>query len=150
MNSYSYEFNLKQLSIIAKALADLLPRVTFVGGCTTVLLVDEAAYSGVRQTDDVDVIVDVGTYLEYQHFSTALRERGFVEDISGPICRWLYGSNGTKIKLDVMSADAKALGFTNRWYKDSLHRTFNHPLHDDYRLRLLIQFIFWQPNLKPF
>lgn len=150
MNSYSYEFNLKQLSIIAKALADLLPRVTFVGGCTTVLLVDEAAYSGVRQTDDVDVIVDVGTYLEYQHFSTALRERGFVEDISGPICRWLYGSNGTKIKLDVMSADAKALGFTNRWYKDSLHRTFNHPLHDDLQIKVVDPVYFLATKFEAF
>ena len=55
----SYELNLLQLEKVALALGNLLPRVTFVGGCTTVLLVDEAAYFGVRETDDVDVIVDV-------------------------------------------------------------------------------------------
>ena len=55
----SYELNLLQLEKVALALGKLLPRVTFVGGCTTALLVDEAAYFGVRETDDVDVIVDV-------------------------------------------------------------------------------------------
>ena len=39
-----YEFNLRQLLLIAQALGDLLPRVFFVGGCTTVLLVDDVAF----------------------------------------------------------------------------------------------------------
>ena len=55
------DVNLMQLEAVASALADLLPKVTFVGGCTTVLLVDEAAHFGVRKTDDVDVIVDIAT-----------------------------------------------------------------------------------------
>ena len=55
----SYEFNLRQLELVAAALGGLLSKVTFVGGCTTALLVDEAGYSGVRQTKDVDVIVDL-------------------------------------------------------------------------------------------
>ena len=33
--------NLMQLEMVASALGDLLPHVTFVGGSTTVLLVDE-------------------------------------------------------------------------------------------------------------
>jgi len=49
---------LMQLEAIASALDDLLPKVTFVGGSTTVLLVDEDAHYGVRKTDDVDVIID--------------------------------------------------------------------------------------------
>lgn len=48
----SKAYNLMQLEAIASALQDLLPRVTFVGGSTTVLLVDEAAHFGVRKTDD--------------------------------------------------------------------------------------------------
>jgi len=66
--------NLMQLEAMASALGDLLPKVTFVGGCTTVLLVDEAAHFGVRKTDDVDVIIDIATLVEYHKFGTALRE----------------------------------------------------------------------------
>jgi len=64
--------NLQQLEIVATALADLLPQVTFVGGCTTALLVDEVAHFGVRKTDDVDVIIDITTTARYQAFSGEL------------------------------------------------------------------------------
>lgn len=56
------DVNLIQLEAIASALGDLLPQVTFVGGSTTVLLVDESAHFGIRKTDDVDVIIDVATF----------------------------------------------------------------------------------------
>ena len=98
----SYELNLLQLEKVALALGKLLPRVTFVGGCTTVLLVDEAAYFGVRETDDVDVIVDVISHVEYHKFGKALRKLGFREDIDGPICRWLLDSDIGTVKLEVM------------------------------------------------
>ena len=52
-------FNLLQLEAVASALGDLLPNVTFVGGSTTVLLVEEAAHFGIRKTEDVDVIIGV-------------------------------------------------------------------------------------------
>ncbi len=103
-----------QLEAIASALGDLLPRVVFVGGSTTVLLVDEAAHHGIRKTDDVDVIVDVATLIEYHAFSEQLRERGFREDTQGPICRWILVSGPGRIKLDVMPIDEKILGFSNR------------------------------------
>lgn len=69
--------NLMQLEAVASALGNLLSKVTFVGGGTTILLVDEAAHFGVRKTDDVDVIVDIATLVEYHKFGKALRELGF-------------------------------------------------------------------------
>jgi hypothetical protein len=83
------DVNLMQLEAVASALGDLRQKVTFVGGCTTVLLVDESAHFGVRQTDDVDVIVDIATQVEYHKFGDALRKLGFREDVDGPICRWI-------------------------------------------------------------
>lgn len=150
MNDPRYEFNLRQLVLIAEVLGDLLPRVVFVGGCTTVLLVDEAAYSGVRQTEDVDVIVDLSTYLEYQAFSEALKKHGFVEDVSGPICRWLYKDGGVTVKLDVMSADAKALGFTNRWYKEAMHSTTAHSLRHGLEVKVVSPVYFLATKFEAF
>jgi predicted nucleotidyltransferase len=119
MNS-SYEVNINQLIEIAHALGNLLPEVTFVGGCTTALLVDESAYFGIRQTKDVDVIVDVTGYFEYQDFSEKLRRLGFTEDIEGPNCRWIWKGNVSEIQLDVMPTDKDALGFSNIWYPDAI------------------------------
>lgn len=112
--------NLMQLEAVASALGDLLPHVTFVGGSTTVLLVDAAAHHGVRKTDDVDVIIDVATKVEYYKFSQRLRDHGFREDPDGPICRWLFNTQAGRVKLDVMPIDETVLGFSNRWYGDAI------------------------------
>jgi len=117
------DVNLMQLEAVASALGDLLPKVTFVGGSTTVLLVDEAAHFGVRMTDDVDVIIDVATLVEYHKFSRQLRKHGFREDTDGPNCRWLYETKTGRGKLDVMPADARVLGFSNRWYKEAIEQS---------------------------
>lgn len=106
------DINLMQLEAVAVALNDLLPHVTFVGGCTTVLLVDQAAYHGVRKTDDVDVIIDVATRVEYYKFSDRLRSLGFREDSEGPVCRWLLKTRTGIVKLDVMPIDEQILGFS--------------------------------------
>ena len=116
----SHRYNLAHLELIAHSLGDLLSEVTFVGGCTTLLFVDKAAIGGVRQTEDVDIIVDVASLLEYQKFSKRLRALGFYEDISGPICRWKIRSGEAEIKLDVMPDSEEILGFSNRWYKDAM------------------------------
>ena len=102
---------------------DLLIEVTFVGGCTTALLVDASAFFGVRQTDDVDVIVNITTYVGYQHFSEQLRERGFIEDVEGPTCRWLWRDELGTIRLDVMPIDESALGFSNCWYPEAIENS---------------------------
>jgi predicted nucleotidyltransferase len=150
MKAARYDFNRRQLVLVAQALDDLLPRVVFVGGCTTVLLVDEVAYSGVRQTEDVDVIVDLATYFEYQAFSAALREHGFVEDVSGPICRWLFNSRGARVKLDVMSADASAMGFTNKWYKQALGSTQTHKLTEHLEIQVVSPVYFLATKFEAF
>jgi len=110
-----------QLEDVASALGPLLSDVIFVGGSTTTLLVDEAAHHGVRYTEDVDVIVDVATQIEYQKIGKQLRKLGFKEDVeSGVICRWLYKGKAGEITLDVMPTDEKILGFSNRWYKGAI------------------------------
>ena len=114
------EENVVQLEIIASALGDLLQEVVFVGGNTTALLVDEAAHYCLRKTDDVDVIIDVTTYLGYQKFSERLKKLNFREDVDGPTCRWLIESHLGTVKLDVMPIDEEALGFSNRWYKEAI------------------------------
>lgn len=114
------DVNLMQLEEVASALEDLLPEVTFVGGSTTVLLVEEAAYFGIRKTEDVDVIIDVTSLVEYQKIGKELRKLGFREDIDGPICRWIFDSKVGRITLDVMPTDEKILGFSNRWYRDAI------------------------------
>lgn len=142
--------NLMQLEVVATALGDLLPHVTFVGGSTTVLLVDEAAHHGIRKTDDVDVIIDVATRVEYYNFSEKLRELGFVEDTTGPICRWLFESKSGTIKLDVMPMDEKILGFSNRWYKDAIEEATEVTLPGGMNIRVVSPAYFLATKFEAF
>jgi len=107
------------LENVAMKLGDLVEKVAFVGGATLGLHITDPAASTVRPTNDVDVIAEIATYMEYFDFSERLKERGFKED-SGehPLnCRWLHGD----LVLDVMPVEnGLLLGSVNRWYKDGL------------------------------
>ena len=89
-----------------------------MGGCATQSLISDPGAPAVRITDDVDVLVEIGSHLEYARFSKKLRDLGFVEDSSegAPICRFRVD----RMKLDVKPTDEAILGFSNRWYSDAL------------------------------
>ena len=142
--------NFMQLEVVASALGDLLPHVTFVGGSTTVLLVDEAAHHGIRKTDDVDVIIDVATRVEYYQFSEKLRELGFAEDTTGPICRWLFDTKTGRIKLDVMPIDEKILGFSNRWYQAAIDNATEVALPNGITIRVVSPAYFLATKFEAF
>lgn len=69
-----------------------LPMV-FVGGSTMPLYVEGIALNAVRETQDVDVMVEAASYLEFAEMEGRLRGAGFRQDIAqpGPRCRWFKG-----------------------------------------------------------
>jgi hypothetical protein len=103
--------NIDFISVIAQKIKPILDQVVFVGGCTVGLMITDEAISEVRETVDVDVIVDVTTRTEHYKMEETLRGLGFQNDQS-VICR--YTADG--YILDVMPTDTKILGFTNQWY----------------------------------
>ena len=132
---------------MAARLKPLLPEIAFVGGCTTGLLITDPAASGVRATDDVDVIVEVASFAEYFRFGQRLRKLGFSEDSSegAPICRWLIDL----MKLDVMPTDETILGFSNRWYKPAIEAAAVVEL-DELELRVVTTPYFVATKLEAF
>jgi predicted nucleotidyltransferase len=133
------ELNIYRTQEVAKALGDLVNEVVFVGGCTTALLVDEAGADFVRQTDDVDIIVDILSRGAMYSFNEKLRERGFSEDASedAVICRWVIPYFSGKLKVDIMPTDPELLGFSNRWYKDAIKYAQKKTLPDGQIIRLV-------------
>ena len=69
-----------------------LPMV-FVGGSTMPLYVGEMAVNALRETQDVDVMVEAASYLEFAEMEERLRGAGFRQDIAqaAPRCRWFRG-----------------------------------------------------------
>jgi hypothetical protein len=110
--------NIEMLQIVADGLGALLDDVVFLGGCAAGLLITDPASPRPRETNDVDVIVEITTMHDYHNLAEKLRQRGFCEDTSddAPMCRWMYHA----VVVDVMPTNEAILGFSNQWYPEAL------------------------------
>jgi hypothetical protein len=111
--------NRAMLRLVAEQLGSLRDEVVFVGGTTLGLLLTDEAAPSPRPTKDVDLVVRAGSPAAYHHeLRPRLLRLGFTELIapSAPICAWMVQG----IRVDIMSIDASAFGFTNRWYVDAI------------------------------
>jgi len=135
--------NLAMLEFVARKLEDLKDEFVFVGGCTTTLFITEPI-PDVRQTDDVDCIVDVISRRKYYQLEKKLREKGFENgDIT---CRWHYED----IQLDIMPTNKEILSFSNDWYKPAMENSISHQIADDLSIRVITAPYFLATKLEAF
>lgn len=91
----------------------------------------------IRSTKDIDFVVSVASYLDYQSFIERLKSRNFVEYIpteeEPPICRYKYHG----IMVDVMPDDEAVLGFSNPWFKWGLANALLHTLPNGAQIQLI-------------
>ncbi len=90
----------------------------YIGGAVAELYADNPAASDIRITLDVDCVIELRSKMEHAKLEDRLREQGFANDTSkgAPVCIWIFN----EIKVDVMPADSKVLGFTNKWYEEGI------------------------------
>lgn len=116
---------------------ELLELVTFVGGATVSLHLDDAQPIDIRSTKDVDFIVSVASYAGYQELSQKLRDVGFKEYIpeedEAPLCRFVCDG----ILVDVMPDDEGILGFSNEWFKPSQKDPVIYDLPDGTQIKIV-------------
>lgn len=112
--------NTEMLIRVATGLAHLADEVVFVGGTVGELYANDPAATEIRPTKDVDCVVEISTRKEYNDLEHALRNLGFINDLSrnAPIYRWLFDD----IIVDVMPTNEKILGFSNRWYEAGISK----------------------------
>ena len=138
--------NIAIVEQITLALGELTERLVLVGGCAAGLLISDTAQASVRNTDDVDLIVEAVTKGEYYKLSETLRAKGFQEMPGDVICRWHY--QGTK--LDVMPTDPNILGFSNRWYEEALRSATRFTLPSGRMIRIVAAPVFIATKLVAF
>ncbi len=112
--------NEEMLLIVAKSLPpELKDHVVFLGGSVVSLLITDQAFSGIRPTRDVDMIVDASNRSSFHTIEESLRTAGFrqvLDDEPPVICRWRVNS----VIVDLMPCDESILGFSNKWYKEAV------------------------------
>lgn len=142
------DINIRMIIHVAKRLGDLKDKVVFVGGCATGLFITDPAMPEVRATQDVDVIVDVASRVEYYKLEEALRNRGFIQDMSenAPVCRWLIDA----IKVDIMPTQEDILGFSNRWYLPAIKNADHVELEKKLTIQLVTPTYFLATKIEAF
>lgn len=102
------------LELALDALGPLSAELTFVGGATIGLWISDPVAPAARATDDVDVVCQATTYLDFANLEARLRSETPLQDDTGMICRWRVPSTG--LILDLVPAIDVAIGFANPWY----------------------------------
>ena len=141
--------NVALLEVVAERLGDnLREEMVFVGGAVAGLLITDPAMPTIRPTEDVDLVCRAIARAEYHRIETALRARGFVQDMrpEAPICRWRIGS----VVVDVMPPLEEILGFANRWYPLALDTAEPIALPSGRMIRLIAPPIFLASKLEAF
>lgn len=143
----------QMLEQVACALgAELLQTMTFVGGCTTgLLLTDAFTREQVRHTDDVDLIVHVMGYGGFNQLQEQLKKQGFTitipdPDETFPICAMKLG----ELRVDFMPDDESVLGFSNRWYKAAMETATPYKLTETITINLVSPVYFIATKLEAF
>jgi len=140
----------RMLCEVANALGPgLRQQMTFVGGCTTgLLLTDAFTREQVRSTDDVDLIVHVMGPVGFIRLQETLSARGFrvspqEDDDDFPICAMKLGD----LRVDFMPDD-DSLGFSNRWYKDAMATSTTYDLDEGTTINLVSPVYFVATKLE--
>jgi predicted nucleotidyltransferase len=141
----------EMLKQVALALDELRETVTFVGGCTTALLItDELTVEQVRHTEDVDLIVSIMTYVEYNKLKAQLQSKGFKEtpltEEDWPICAMKLGD----LRVDIMPDNEAILGFSNRWYKYAVESAINCALDEKLSIKVVSSTAFVATKLEAY
>ena len=136
------------MQIVARRLEPLNVPFAFVGGAVICLLVDHAELSEIRPTKDVDVIVEILTYVELSALEERLRAAGFKHDTSegAPICRWIVEG----CRVDIMPIDSRELGMNSKWFQEALEFSNTVELGKDCTARVIAPALFVATKLEAF
>lgn len=137
--------NVALVEIAAAALDPLLDRLVFIGGSTAGLMITDNTRPAVRATQDVDLIVDIGSKAEYYKLSQQLRAAGFREHPE-VVCRWRLG----ELKIDVMPTEKEILGFSNRWYPAAMRDARSVAFPSGREIRLISPPLFLATKIEAF
>jgi predicted nucleotidyltransferase len=142
----SHQININRIKTLYDALDELKDEVVFVGGATVSLYADRAAPE-VRETKDVDILVQIGSLIDFHEIEKKLWKLGFRNDIdSGILCRYLLEN----LVVDVMPTDETILGFSNKWYEKGFETAVEKIIDDRYKIKIFTPPYFIASKIEAF
>jgi predicted nucleotidyltransferase len=136
-----------RIKAVATILKELNQKLVFVGGATVALYAQKEISFETRPTDDVDIVVELASYMDYSKLDEDLRRLGFRNDIeSGIICR--YKVQG--IIVDIMPTNSAVLGFSNCWYSEGFKNAIDIELDSNTVVKIFSPAYFIASKLEAF
>lgn len=129
----SDKINRIRIKKVCQALDDLKDSVVFVGG-VTLSLYDQSEAMEVRETKDVDLIIEITSYSQQIDFEEELRRRGFIDDTTSKIRgRFKIGN----ITVDAIPTIDVHMGFENIWYPQGYRNAMVYQLDEETTIKIL-------------
>jgi predicted nucleotidyltransferase len=138
--------NLAALIDVAEHLGDLRDDLVFLGGATVSLMLTEAGAHRIRVTKDVDCLVEVASLGQFHELDARIRAHGFVNDVSGPVCRYALGSR----LVDIMPTQESIVGFASRWAREAVRGARWYALRPDLEIKLVTPAMLLTTKLEAF
>lgn len=142
----SHQNNVSRIKVVREALGDLRNEVVFVGGSTVSFYADRETFE-VRETDDVDVIIEVLTYSDHVKFEEKIQKLGFSPDMGSKV-KVRYNIKG--ITVDFMPTIDVAIGFENKWYPDGYKNAIEYTIDENETIKILSPEHFIATKLEAF
>ncbi len=143
----SHHVNLVRIKGVYHGFRELRDQIVFVGGATVSLYADRPDQSDVRPTDDIDVLIEIGTYGAYIKIQDRLNELGFTIDIESKVtCRFRYQG----LTVDIMPTEEGVLGFSNIWYKAGFKNTVPYEIDEHTQINIFSAPFFIASKLEAF
>lgn len=118
--------NIVRIKAVHNLLADLKDKVVFVGGAT-VSLYAQRETTEIRETKDVDILVEIASNWDYAAIEQQLRNIGFKNDPDAAfVGRYLIQG----LVVDLMATDENILGFSNKWYKEGFQTAIEYKIDE--------------------
>lgn len=128
----SRQNNITRIKAVHNALRALNKDVVYIGGAVVSLYADGITYD-VRPTDDVDVLVEVYTRVDYALLEEQLREIGFKNDTTANfVGRFILPG----ILVDIMPTEETILGFSNKWYREGFASSIQYEIDSEHTINI--------------
>lgn len=114
----SREVAIENIRRVARKLGHLREKAVFLGGSITALLLTDPAAPDVRETKDVDVVVQTASLSETARLDEELRALGFRHcmDEGAPACRWVVDD----CLVDVIPVGSGVSAYNDRWSPEAI------------------------------
>ncbi|MBI1782086.1 MAG: hypothetical protein HYR66_12070 [Sphingobacteriales bacterium] len=128
----NHHINITRVKAVYNALDELKDKVVFVGGATVSLYADRMA-AEIRETSDVDILIELYKRKDYIELEEQLRKKGFESDSSA---KFVGRFKIQGIVVDVMPTIEEVLGFSNRWYIDGYSNAIDYTIDEQCTVKI--------------